>query len=55
MLNSGQNSEYRLLLKEEISEFYSNTDLCYELIGDPSKILKSSYNIVEEISALIFS
>lgn len=38
---------YRRLIQSEISEFYANTDACYDLIGDPSPILKKSYNVVE--------
>jgi len=54
MLNSSDTT-FQRLLKNEISEFYANTDVCYDLIGDPSTILKSSYNAVEEAYALIFS
>lgn len=46
---------YRTLLTNEMNEFYTNTDSCYDLIGDPSSILKDTYNLVEETSALIFS
>lgn len=30
-----------------MNEFFANTDSCYDLIGDPSMILKDSYNFVE--------
>ncbi len=42
-----EDETYRRLLKSEISYFYTNTDACYDLIGDPSPILKKSYNVVE--------
>ena len=38
-----------------MTEFYSNTDDCYEIISDPSNILKDSYSVMEEMSALIYS
>jgi len=46
---------FRRLIQSEINEFYQNTDACYDLIGDPSFILKDSYNVVEEVYAIIFS
>ncbi len=42
-----QDQTFRRLLKTEISEFYTNTDACFDLIGDPSPILKKSYTVVE--------
>lgn len=38
-----------------MTDFFANTDACYDLIGDPTTILKDSYNLVEETSALILS
>ena len=54
MLNS-QSNTFRELLQQEIRDFYLNTKSCYSLIGDPSMILKQSYNVVEDVTALIFS
>ena len=42
-----QDETFRRLFNKEIDEFYLNTDVCYDLIGDPSPILKKSYNVVE--------
>ena len=47
--------DFRRLLQAETAEFYINTDACYDLIGDPSTILRTAYNQVEETTALVFS
>jgi hypothetical protein len=54
MLDSN-NSIYMSLLDAEIQEFFNSTNDCYDLIGDPSMILKDSYSVIEQITALVFS